>query len=170
MNITQKNEQILERALAQLPHEIEPGHDLWGGIATQLPLPARSRQSGARVAMGAIAGCLLGAGVLSLSIDGRLADTRLTSLPDSNVLMTVRSNQLSAYRSRLPLLDPDTRARVQRDLAVIQAAEADLASALKSDPNSAVVSRLYASTVRQEFDFYDTIVRATEPVITRIPI
>jgi hypothetical protein len=80
---------------------------------------------------------------------------------------SVRARQVNAYRERLPLLDDPTRARVERDLAVIQAAESDLAQALAQAPHSAVLSRLYEGAVQQEFDLYDTIVRATEPAITR---
>ena len=77
--------------------------------------------------------------------------------------MAVRSVQANAYRARLPLLDPVTRARVERDLTAIRQAESDLADALKATPDNAALARLYESTLRQEFDFYDTIVRATEP-------
>ena len=113
--------------------------------------------------LGAVAGFLLGVGFLWVSLGDHPAQASLGSLQGSATVMAVRSVQANAYRARLPLLDPVTRARVERDLTAIRQAESDLADALKATPDNAALARLYESTLRQEFDFYDTIVRATEP-------
>jgi hypothetical protein len=69
---------------------------------------------------------------------------------------------LEAYRERLPQMDALTRTRVQRDLAVVRAAEKDLGDALQNSPNSEVLLSLYAGALHQEFNLYDTVLTTTE--------
>ena len=67
----------------------------------------------------------------------------------------------------LALLEPVTRDRIEHDLSIIRAANADIRRALAADPQSAVLNRLLESTWQQEFDLYTTVVRTTEPAMQR---
>ncbi len=167
MTSTEKAERLLDQMLAEFPRERRPRHDLWGGIAPNLSDRHPRRRVTPWVAGGLAAGVALALAVLWPQWGSRWSNMSLMSVRDSGALLSVRARQAHAYQERLPLLDDPTRARVERDLAVIQAAEADLAQALTLAPHSAVLSRLYEGTVQQEFDLYDAIVRATEPAITR---
>ena len=71
------------------------------------------------------------------------------------------------YRERLALLAPDTRARIEQDLALIRGAHEDIRRALARDPGSHVLMELLQSTTEQEFNLYSTVGRATEPFVPR---
>ncbi len=162
----QSNDQRLDRCLAGLPLEVAPRRELFDAIS-KAAMPARTeRAAPSRLALGAVAGFVLGVGFLWVSLGDHAAQASLGSLQASATVMAVRSEQVNAYRARLPLLDSATRVRVERDLSVIRQAESDLVDALKTTPDNAALARLYESTLRQEFDFYDTIVRATEPAMS----
>jgi hypothetical protein len=162
-----KTDTALDRMLADLPREIAPRNDLWRAIAQQLPDGRTRSPVSPWLAVG-----LVVAGVLALTVvaprwEGRASPAAVASKGDRPVLAPVRARQIQAYCERLPLLDDVTRARVEHDLAVIRAAEDDLAQAMSTSAQAPVLSRLYESAVQQEFDLYEAIVRATEPTTTR---
>lgn len=167
MTSEDQTDRVLDQMLANLPRELPPSRDLWHGIDQSMTDSHRKAPLLPWAAVGLAAGFALALVVFWPQLGGRWPTASLASVRDSGVLFSVRARQVNAYRERLPMLDEATRARVERDLAVIQAAEADLAQALSLSPHSAVLSRLYEGAVQQEFDLYDTIVRATEPAITR---
>jgi hypothetical protein len=71
------------------------------------------------------------------------------------------------FRSRLKLLAPITRARVEADLEVIRRANEDLRSALARDPASPLLLQLLQSTSQQEIDLYTSVAQSTEPLMMR---
>lgn len=156
----------LEDALARLPQEIVLTHDLWPCIEAAMRDEMSNRHAASRVVFGLVAGCLLGVVAMSVLWGVPTPGTSGLLARDAASVMAVRAQLATTYRTRLPLLDPPTRVRVERALGVIQAAQNDLAQSRRAAPDSAVLSRLYASTTRQEFDLYDAIVRATEPFVT----
>lgn len=167
MTSTDQTERVLDQMLADLPRELPPSRDLWSKIDQRMIDSRPKSVAMPWAAVGLAAGFALALVAFWPQWGGRWSPMILASVQDSGALFPVRARQVTAYRERLPLLDDATRARVERDLAVIQAAESDLAQALAQTPHSAVLSRLYEGAVQQEFDLYDTIVRATEPAITR---
>ena len=167
MNLATDNEQVLTRALDRLPRGISPARDLWQQIAVQLDGASVPKPNLLRLGFGLVAGLMIGVvSLMSLSAHPLLGRAGLENL-ESGPMTSERSQLLAAYRDRLAGLDPTTRVRVERDLANVRAAELDLAEALKASPESPVLSRLYASTVQQEFDLYDVVVRTTELVSIR---
>ena len=70
----------------------------------------------------------------------------------------------------MALLVPATRDRIEHDMSMILAANADIRQALAADPESAVLNHLLESTWQQEFDLYATVIRATAPTGPRTPI
>ncbi len=167
MNLATDNEQVLTRALDRLPRGISPARDLWPQIAVQLDGASVPKPNLLRLGFGLVAGLMIGVvSLMSLSAHPLLGRAGLENL-ESGPMTSERSQLLAAYRDRLAGLDPTTRVRVERDLANVRAAELDLAEALKASPESPVLSRLYASTVQQDFDLYDVVVRTTELVSIR---
>jgi phage-related baseplate assembly protein len=71
------------------------------------------------------------------------------------------------FNSRLKLLAPATRARVEADLEVIRRANEDLRSALAHDPASPLLLQLLHSTSQQEIDLYTSVAQSTEPLLMR---
>jgi len=167
MTPTDKIDPGLDRMLADLPREIAPRDDLWPAVAQQLSIGRPRSPLRAWVGIGLVAASVLAVAILSPWWNARSPSMAVAPTADQAALAPVRARQIQAYRERLPMLDVATRARVEHDLALIQAAEADLAKALSTSANAPVLSRLYESTVQQEFDLYDAIFRATEPTTTR---
>lgn len=71
------------------------------------------------------------------------------------------------FRERLDLLAPDTRTRIEQNLAIIRQANDDIRAALAADPNSPLLQQLLESTWQQEIDLYTTVNRTTEPALPR---
>ena len=86
--------------------------------------------------------------------------------PDDAHYRAARAALEETYNSRLKLLAPATRARVEADLEVIRRANEDLRSALAHDPASPLLLQLLHSTSQQEIDLYTSVAQSTEPLLT----
>jgi hypothetical protein len=82
--------------------------------------------------------------------------------------LLARDTVEKTFRERLTLLEPATRAKIESSLAVIQQTHEDIRKALAADPQSPVLQQLWQSTWHDEFDLYDRVVQATQPIMTRI--
>jgi hypothetical protein len=91
---------------------------------------------------------------------------RLKGTEDAEYRAT-RAALEQTYRERLALLAPDTRKRIEQDLALIRSAHDDIQQALTRDPDSRVLLELLQSTTEQEFDLYSTVGRTTAPLAPR---
>jgi hypothetical protein len=171
----------LDAQLAALPRDLPPARDLWAGIDGALARgAARPRRwpyaLAAGVALAAL-GALLsvrtaretapaGAAGLAGPAGPALVAARLKGAEDAEYLAT-RAALEQTYRERLALLAPDTRARIETDLALIRSAHEDIRRALVGDPGSRVLLQLLQSTTEQEFSLYSTVGRNTEPLAPR---
>lgn len=72
-----------------------------------------------------------------------------------------RAQMLTLFRARLATLSPETRQRVEQDLATIQKAASDIDAALAKDPSSALLNNLLVSTYQDEMRLYT---RVTAPI------
>jgi hypothetical protein len=165
----------LDARLAQLPRQLPPARDLWPRIeaainSKQPASPARPRGVPLALAAGlaiAVTAGLIGwqatRGSHALRADG--ASVSGFAVPVNPEYLKTRAELEHTYRERLELLAPETRRRVEHDLELIRAANADLRRALAADPESAVLNRLLESVWQQEFDLYATVVRTTEPAM-----
>jgi len=171
----------LDARLAALPRELPPARDLWPDIDAALAAAApRARRwpyalaAGlALVAVGTVLGLRLARESAPAGDGGRAAAlgpaavvTRLKGAEDADYRAT-RAALEDTYRERVALLAPDTRARIERDLALIHSAQQDIQRALASDPGSRVLLQLLQSTTEQEFSLYSTVGRNTEPLASR---
>jgi hypothetical protein len=168
----------LDERLAQLPREMSLQCDLWPAIDAAITAEgaARERERPRRMPLALAAGLAIAltagiigwqAGRLHLPAMASALGTEGFAVPADAEYVKTRASLERSYRDRLALLEPVTRDRVEHDLAIIRAANADIRRALAADPQSAVLNRLLASTWQQEFDLYATVVRTTEPAMQR---
>jgi hypothetical protein len=171
----------LDERLAALPRELPPARDLWPAIEAAItPVALRGRRWPYALAAG-IAIAALGA-----LVAGRMAResvvvtaggpaarpgatqvvARLKGTEDAEYQAT-RTALERTYRERLALLAPDTRKRIEQDLALIRSAHDDIQQALTRDPDSRVLLELLQSTTEQEFNLYSTVGRTTAPLAPR---
>jgi hypothetical protein len=168
----------LDERLAQLPRELPLERDLWpaidAAITAEGAVQQRPRPRRMPLALAAGLAIALTAGIIGWQA-GRSHSLLAASAPgtegfavpaDAEYVKT-RATLERTYRDRLALLEPVTRERIEHDLAIIRAANADIRRALGADPQSAVLNRLLESTWQQEFDLYTTVVRTTEPAMQR---
>ncbi len=169
----------LDAQLGALPRDLPPARDLWPGIDAALARGEAARRrwpialaAGLIVAaLGVVLGVRLGRDVAPAPValgpaDNVLVAARQKGAEDADYLAT-RASLEKTYRERLALLAPDTRVRIEEDLALIQRAHEDIRAALARDPGSRVLLQLLQSTTEQEFSLYSTVGRNTEPFAPR---
>jgi hypothetical protein len=165
----------LDDRLAQLPHELPLQRDLWPAIEAAITAAETARRPQRRVPPALAAGLAIAltAGIIGWQA-GRHSGLSASApgaegfaVPADPEYVKTRASLERTYQDRLALLEPVTRERIEHDLAIIRAANADIRHALAADPQSAVLNRLLASIWQQEFDLYATVVRTTEPAMQR---
>ena len=160
---------LLARARA-LPRDAEPQRDLWLGIRNrielaQTPDPARTRVWRTRIsvpvwAAGAAALLVLATSVgtgwwLSRppSLDDPVAVRALAdSLRDRDGMTGTRQNLLALLGERRDQLPPEVVAAVEKNLAEIDRAIAEIHLAFEKNPNNAALQFLLAEAYRREAD------------------
>ena len=170
----------LDARLAALAMEEPPSRDLWPGILAAIGAVESRRttrwQRPAVIAAGVLlalaagyAGWLGGRQGAPSVASGTSAGSAAAALrqasfavPAGRDYLETRADLERMYRERLTLLEPATRERVERDLAIVRAANEDIRRALAADPQSSVLNRLLESTWQQEFDLYATVARSTD--------
>jgi len=165
----------LDQQLAALPRTVEPSRDLWPAIAVATGPQPRARwplSLAASVAVAALSAVL----TWSLMRDRTVAPpAQVTALrpvtavsfaaPDQLQYLKARESIEQLFRERLQLLRPDSRAKIEANLQLIQTATADLRRALDADPASPLLLQLLENTEQQEFDLYRSVTRNTEPAL-----
>jgi len=171
-----RQQDSLDRLIANLPRDIVPPANLWPRVAARLS--SRVRHAPPMALAAAIA--LAAAGLASLftwavlqspsvpRVIQTVAATTSFDEPRDPKYLLARDSVEKTFRDRLALLEPATRAKIEASLAVIQKAHEDIRKALAADPQSPVLEQLWQSTWHDEFDLYDRVVQATQPTMTRI--
>lgn len=176
----------LDERLATLRVDVEPPPALWTRVAAELrPMQAdvRARPRGGLLALAAgLAGLAVTAGLawrLGPSLTETPAPPPLTMAaqpparaPDFDEPQTpeyrrARLAMEQTFRARLTDLDPVTRSKIEASLATIRKAREDIREALTTAPADPVLGRLLQSTLTDEFDLFENVVRSTEPNRTR---
>jgi hypothetical protein len=168
------NDALVARARA-LPREAEPERDLWMGIRNRIelaraPEPARPRVWHTRVSVpvwGASTAALLviatsiGTGLwLSRppSLDDPAAVRELAdSLRDRDGMSGTRQNLLALLGERRDQLPPEVVAAVEKNLAEIDRAIAEIHLAFEEHPNNAALQFLLAEAYRREADMLEQL-------------
>lgn len=152
--------QWLQQALRDLPQEMNPEHELWPAIASQLK-PAQQK----RWVPVAIAASVL-VSVLSVGSSFYLYQRQQT-LQNDMALLTMqklespyqfaRASYAQAWPQIKQNLDPETAREVEHNLLVIANARDELAKALNKNPDDQIVQNLLRQTLLQEIDTYAQI-------------
>jgi hypothetical protein len=165
----------LDRLIANLPKDIIAPGNLWPGVAARLTSKPRRMAPMAMAAVVAMAAAGLASFFTWAVLESRtipavvkVAASPSFDEPRDPKYVLARDSVEKTFRERLTMLDPATRAKVEASLAVIQKAHEDIRKALASDPQSPVLEQLWQSTWHEEFDLYDRVVQATQPTMTRI--
>ena len=177
----------LDAALAAVPREVQPGQDLWPGVARSIghgaqgaPRTPRSqwpRALAASLGVLSLVGALCWSVVHERATSELLARQRLTGRPGTMIVsfqrpqdadyVAARAALERTFNERLTLLAPATRDRVRADLETIRKANADINAALAQDPASPLLWQLLRSTWQQEIDLYTNVAQTTQTMLTR---
>ena len=171
-----RQEDSLDRLIANLPRDIVPPGNLWPGIAARLSSRTRRAPPMALAAAVAMAAAGLASFFTWAVLESRTVPQVIQTVAAKNSFeeprdpkyVLARDAVAKTFRERLALLEPATRAKIESSLAVIQKAHEDIRKALAADPQSPVLEQLWESTWHDEFDLYDRVVQATQPTMTRI--
>ncbi|MET0554406.1 MAG: zf-HC2 domain-containing protein [Vicinamibacteria bacterium] len=164
--------ELLARAAA-LPSHVAPPRDLWPGIAERL---APRRTSASRWTMGLAAAAALAVAVTMVSRPQReapagtpaatpvaaAAEGLPPALEQAEAEYARATAQLmAAIESRRGALPPRTVAALEENLKTIDAALADVRTALRSDPSNPHLNLLLASTHQRKVEVLRQVVRLT---------
>ena len=177
----------LDATLASVPREVQPGHDLWPGVAriighgaqgvpqalwSRWPL-ALAASLGVLSLVGALCWSVVHERVTAELLAGRAPAGDMHSIavsfqrPQDADYVAARTALERTFNERLALLAPATRDRIRADLETIRKANADISSALAQDPASPLLWQLLRSTWQQEIDLYTTVAQTTRTMLTR---
>lgn len=175
------NRPSLDQLLANLPRDVAPPPGVWPAIAPRLQPAARRPRAWLLAA--SLAGTALLASVLTLlAVDARrqgVAPEPATTTgtraprpvdfgePRDPAYVAAHHAMEQAFQARLGELDPVTRAKIEASLVTIHKAREDIRAALAGEPSNPVLGRLLQSTMSDEFDLYENVVRSTDPHQTR---
>ena len=165
---------LVARARA-LPREAEPQRDLWLGIRNrielaQAPDPARARGWRTRVSVPVWAASAAALLVLAASVGTGLWLSRPPSLDDPAAVRALadslrdrdgmsgpRQDLLALLGERRDQLPPEVVAAVEKNLAEIDRAIAEIHLAFEEHPNNAALQFLLAEAYRREADMLEQL-------------
>ncbi len=171
----------IDDLLAGLPTDVAPPANVWPAIAARLDPPAR-RSRHLLLAAGVAGAALLSSVLTVFVLEARRAPAPAATVagaavpagqpadfgePSDPAYVQAHAAMERTFRARLAGLDPPTRAKIEASLATIREARAEIRQALGASPSDPVLGRLLQSTLSDEFDLYDHVVRSTEPGQTR---
>ena len=161
------SERRLDEALERLPRSLEPGRDLWPAIAAQLaPRGVRSRRAWPWAAAAGLL-LVLGSSLITAALLQR-APPRVAQEPPVRVepaystaafgpghtldpaYDAARRELLRSLAARIDRLPPDVRGQVERNLAVIGQASAEINAALALSPGDPLLEELLINTYQDE--------------------
>ena len=175
-----KRDPLLRQA-ADLPREVEPARDLWPDIRARIEGEAPGAQpvstglswgwaAAAGIAVAALSVLFTWMSVRSPApLPVQLAEEAPTPVEAIRPVsygsyarlgpeyIELRSQLLGEFRGRLAELPPETRLRVEEDLAAIQRAADDIDAALAGDPASRLLNQMLLSTYQEELRLYSRV-------------
>jgi hypothetical protein len=174
--MSDRQQESIDRLIADLPKDVMPPPHLWPGIRARLAGTPRRSPSLALAASVAVAAAFLASMLTWAVLQVRSLPRGIQTVavpspfeePHDPKYLRARAMVQQTFHERLELLDPATRAKIEASLAVIRQAHEDIRKALAADPESPVLEQLWESTWHDEYDLYDRVVQATQPHLTRI--
>jgi hypothetical protein len=159
MNTNDAASDRLDEITGELPRAIEPERDLWLGIEARIAAP-RLRSRTWDLALAAGIGALT---VGALFIGVAYKQTQQVAAPEwayqqlDTAYQPLRRASLERYRTRADRLDPQLRAVVESNLAIIDRALAEIRIALASRPSDAALGAMLQRTYEQELALIDAV-------------
>ena len=144
---------LLDRAGSLTP-EIDPGSDGWSTLRAQLTTRARApRPPRSWIPIGLAAAVVLGLVAVALERRARSGGSQVVALdstPASSEQSKTEQDLLAELELERGLLRPETVDQLEDELRVINAAAAELQSALARDPGNPTLRRLLAASNEQK--------------------
>ena len=179
--MTERDDDRLTLDAGRLATEIAPERDLWPGIAEAINAPRRTMWM-PMLAQAAAVVLLVGASsmitYLVVKEDPQIVEVTRPQLLTEPAAFGGRSSLGEEYRlargqvtarlnRELEQLSPETRADVERNLAVIRQAIADINEALQKEPDNELLQELLAKAYREEVAVMQRIGNLTQQVMLR---
>jgi hypothetical protein len=165
---------LLDRAQA-LPQELQPGRDLWAGIARRIEQEKRARP-GWWAPLGLAAAAVLVIGVTLSQRDHVLPrptpvafGTPVSYEPSAlggaeQEYERAATTLMGALEERRDSLSPETLASVRKNMEVIDGALAEVRAALQRDPGNSELTRMLVATHRKKVDTLRRVVRLSKAI------
>lgn len=179
--MSKDNDDRLGTAAARLAQDISPQRDLWPGIENAITAPRRSRWM---PLFAQAAGVVMLVGASSLLTYFVVKDeqrvievvrpvlTTETVAFDGRSLLGLEYNQAlgraqTKLDRELERVSPATRADVERNLAVIRQAIADIDRALEKEPDNELLQELLSRAYREELSIMQRVGSLTQQTMRR---
>lgn len=188
----------LDTALASLPRDVQPDRDLWAGISAQIegtrpdavtvPVrPARFWMQLAAAVLLILASSITTYVIVHRSMQERVlaarrsASEQLQAAPVVPVMpasfgaeamgpgyVKARAELDQEFQRRIATLPPVTRAKLERDLADLRRAAADISATLIRHPGDPLLRELLLSTYQSELGLLGSVTTVTNATETRL--
>ncbi len=179
--MSNEQEDKLMQAASELATEIRPERDLWPGIEEAISKPRRSRWT-PMLAQAAAVVMLVGASSLITYTltkqEPQVIEVTRPSLTFDQAAFTnsgllgeefrlARGSVSAQLQRELDRLSPEARADVERNLAVIRLAIADINQALSKEPDNELLQELLANAYREEVAIMQRVGTLAQQVVPR---
>lgn len=179
--MSNEHEDQLMQTAGQLATEISPERDLWPGIEEAISRPQRSRWT-PMLAQAAAVVMLVGASslltytlvkqepqVIEINRPDLAVDQAAFSNPDflGDEYRIARGSVSAQLHRELARLSPEARADIERNLAVIGQAIADINQALAREPDNELLQELLANAYREEVAIMQRVGTLAQQVVPR---
>ena len=179
--MTERNDDKLSRAAAELATEISPERDLWPGIAEAITAPVPRRWTPMLAQAAAI---LLLVGASSAITYVAVKDTGQPLVQVSPELMfeqasfgnrynlgpgfqDARSTLVAEFEAEIERLSPEMRAEIETNLELVQKAIYDINQALEQEPDNVLLQERLLRTYREELALLRRVGGLTRNVMLR---
>ena len=177
-----RREEELITSAGRLTKEVAPGRDLWPAIADAIERPARQPWQMSYLAQAATVLLLIGASsavtyvmvrdtAAPIVSDGEALIVEPVSYADHHALGPKYKKahvELEAQlQDELKRLPPDTRGEVERNLAIIRGAIAEISVALDSEPDNALLQQMLLKSYQEELSLMQHVGGLTQRVTAR---
>jgi len=172
---TTPSDALLDKALSDLPREIEPGRDLWPQIRAEIeatPSVSQSRKHNSFWQWRLAAGFLLMAmtSAATYLIMRHSEATRVVAMTANadndavvNEYLRARADLDRQFAERLAALPSATRAKLEGNLADLRRAENELVANINKNPSDPLLHDLLISTYQSEAQLLADVSALSQP-------
>ena len=181
--MTEERDDKLMADASKLATEISPERDLWPEIEMAIQTPARRPGMPWYAQAAAAAALVVGTALITIMlmqpeppttspvVTSTTFDAEFMSFGEDQVLDSSFADARDSVAADLDValddLTPEARAEVERNLAVIRNAVAEIKAALEEEPDSELLQELLADAYRQELDLMRKVGGLTRSVMSR---